>query len=340
MPRKYLNEFKDADAVDEVFLLAEKTLRANRNANLYLLAVLRDKTGTMVGMQWNVTEQSTAHVNAGDFVRVKGKVQLFQGGLQMIVTNLKPVPANEVDPAEFHPQPSGETPKRLERMRELLGTLTNPHLAALVEAFWADGAFMKAFAQAPAGVKAHHAYNGGLVEHVLNILETANRVIDLYPALDRDVLFVGIFLHDLGKVREMAYDTSFVYTDEGQLLGHLLIGCEMLNEKIPEVERRSGQPFPPGLAWHLKHLILSHHGTIEYGAAKLPMTPEAMALHHLDALDAKVHEFAKAIEEDPNGESNWTPFSPRTGRKIYKGAKKASGTTGIARCEASGEPRG
>lgn len=321
MPRKYVNEYKDGDSVDEVFLLAEKTLRANRNANLYLLAVLRDKTGTIAGLQWNVTEQGTAQINAGDFVRVKGKVQIFQGGLQMIVTNLKPVPPAEVDPAEFRPQPSGDTPQRLARLRELLGTLTNPHLAALVEAFWADEAFLAAFAQAPAGVKAHHAYNGGLVEHVLNILETANRTIDLYPSLDRDVFFTGIFLHDLGKVREMAYDTSFVYTDEGQLLGHLLIGCEMLSEKLPEVERRTGQPFPLHLAWHLKHLILSHHGTLEYGAAKLPMTPEAVALHHLDALDAKVHEFARAIGEDPNAESNWTPFSPRLQRKLYKTPK-------------------
>lgn len=321
MPRKYLNEYKDGDSIDEVFLLAEKTLRANRNANLYLLAVLRDKTGTMVGMQWNVTEQGTAHVNAGDFVQVKGKVQLYQGGLQMIVTGLKPVAADGIDPAEFHPQPSGETPKRLERMRALLGTLTNPHLASLVDAFWDDDALMAAFAQAPAGVKAHHAYRGGLVEHVLNILETANRMIDLYPALDRDVFFTGIFLHDLGKVREMGYEASFIYTDEGQLLGHLLLGCEMLAEKLPEVERRTGQEFPRPLLWHLKHMILSHHGTVEYGAAKLPMTPEAVALHHLDALDAKVHEFAKAIEEDPNGEANWTPFSPRLQRKLYKAPK-------------------
>jgi 3'-5' exoribonuclease len=318
MPRKYLNEYKDGDAVDDVFLLAEKTLRANRNANLYLLAVLRDKTGTMVGMQWNVTEQGTANFNACDFVHVKGKVQLYQGGLQMIVTNIRPVAKEGLDPADFHPQPSGETPKRLERMKELLGTMSNPHLAALAEAFWADDAFMQAFAQAPAGVKAHHAYLGGLVEHKLNILETADRISPLYPALDRDTLLAGIFLHDLGKVREMGYDSSFIYTDEGQLLGHLLIGCEMLNEKIPEVERRTGESFPPALLWHLKHIILSHHGTIEYGAAKLPMTPEAIAIHHLDALDAKVHEFSKAIEEDPNGEANWTPFSPRLQRKLFK----------------------
>ncbi len=135
------------------------------------------------------------------------------------------------------------------------------------------------------------------------------------------MLLAGIFLHDLGKVREMGYDTSFIYTDEGQLLGHLLIGCEMLSEKIPEVERRTGEAFPQALLWHLKHIILSHHGTVEYGAAKLPMTPEAVAIHHLDALDAKVHEFSKAIEEDPNGESNWTPFSPRLQREAVQDAE-------------------
>lgn len=321
MPRKYLNEYKDGDSVDEVFLLAEKTLRANRNANLYLLAMLRDKTGTISGLQWNVTEEGAAGFNAGDFVRVRGKIQLYQGGLQMIVTGIKPVTSEGIDPAEFHPQASGETPKHLARMQELLGTITNPHLAALIESFWTDEPFMANFAMAPAGVKAHHAYNGGLVEHVLNILETANRIVDLYPSLDRDVLFAGIFFHDLGKVREMGYETSFIYTDEGQLLGHLLIGCEMLTEKLPEVQQKTGEIFPQELLWHLKHLILSHHGTLEYGAAKLPMTPEAVALHHLDALDAKVHEFSKAIEEDPNGEANWTPFSPRLQRKLYKAPK-------------------
>ena len=318
MPRKFLNEYKDGDPVDDVFLLAEKNLRANRNANLYLLAVLRDKTSTMAGMQWNVTETSTASVNAGDFVHTKGKVQLYQGGLQMIVTALKAVSAEGFDPADFHPQPSGDTPARLARLRELLGTLTNPHLAALMTAFFGDDAFLAQFVQAPAGIKAHHAYNGGLVEHVLNMLETAERILDLYPPLDRDVLLTGIFLHDIGKVREMAYDATFVYTDEGQLLGHMLLGCEMLSEKLPAVEATTGEPFPPELAWHLKHLILSHHGTIEWGAAKLPMTPEAVALHHLDNLDAKVHEFSRAIADDPNGESNWTPFSPRLQRKLYK----------------------
>lgn len=321
MPRKYLSDHLDGEAVDEVFLLASKSLRANRNANLYLLATLRDKSGTMSGLQWNVSEEGMTHIKEGDYVRVRGKVQLYQGGLQMIVTHIEAADDAELDPADFLPEANADVARQLERMRELLDSLTNPHLAALVDAFWQDTEFLDAFAQRPAGVKAHHAYHGGLVEHVLNIMEMAARIVELLPALDRDVLLTGVFLHDLGKVREMDFASSFVYTDEGQLLGHLLIGCEMVTEKIPEAERTTGEPFPPELAWHLKHLILSHHGTIEYGAAKLPMTPEAAALHHLDALDAKVHEFQKTIAEDPNGQSHWTPFNPRLQRKLYKGAK-------------------
>ncbi len=322
MPRKFLNEYKDGDAVDEVFLLAEKNLRANRNANLYLLAVLRDRTGTMSGLQWNATEQGVAAFHAGDYVRVRGKVQLYQGGMQMIVAGLKPVPPAEVDLAEFQPQASADAAAHLARMRDILATIADADLAALVAAFFADEAFVAAFQEAPAGVKAHHAYRGGLVEHVLNIMEMAERIAPLFPKLDRDVLLAGVFLHDLGKTREMAYETSFLYTDEGQLLGHMLIGCEMLSAKIAEAERRTGRTFPPDLAWHLKHLILSHHGTAEFGSAKPPMTPEAVALHHLDSLDAKVHEFAKTIEEDPNGESRWTPFSPRLNRKLYKARRR------------------
>ncbi|QDT66884.1 3'-5' exoribonuclease YhaM family protein [Calycomorphotria hydatis] len=318
MSRKYLNEYQDGDSVDEVFLLAEKTLRANRNANLYLLAQLRDKTGTMSGLQWNVTEESATKYSAGDFVKVKGKVQLYQGGLQMIVTSVKAVPADDLDPEEFHPQPGADVAHLVERLREILLGLSNPHLARLMPQFLDDQELMESLGQAPAGIKAHHAFHGGLLEHVVNILEVATLIEPRYPGLDHDVLKVGVFLHDLGKVRELEYDTTFAYSDEGQLLGHMEIGCEMLEEKIRQADADSEEKFPQELRWHLKHLILSHHGTAEFGSPKVPMTAEAIALHHLDALDAKIFEFSQTIADDPNAESNWTPFNPRLGRKLYK----------------------
>ncbi|MGE3316573.1 MAG: 3'-5' exoribonuclease YhaM family protein [Planctomycetaceae bacterium] len=324
MARRYVNELKDGDAVEEVFLLADKQLRANRNAQLYLLASLRDKTGLISGLMWNVSEELVGHVNPGDFVRVKGKVQLYQGGLQVILTQIHPAQGVEsLDPADFHPQVGADVDKLLKRLKELLLTIEEPNLRALMECFLIDEKLMQDFARSPAGTKTHHAYHGGLLEHVVNIMETASRIRDLYPKVDFNLLLAGIFLHDLGKIREMSCDTTFAYTDEGQLLGHLVIAVEMLDEKLAEVKRLTGEPFPAEAALRLKHMILSHHGSYEFGSPKLPMTPEAIALHHLDNLDAKIHEFARSIEDDPNSGSNWTPYNPRLERKLFKGDKAA-----------------
>lgn len=319
MPRQLLNELNDGDSVEEVYLLAEKQLRANRNANLYLLANLRDRTGAISGLMWNVTEDSVSHVNSGDYVRVKGKVQRYQGALQMIVTFIEPVSANGLDPAEFQPESGQDVGPLLGRMKEILLTIEDRHVRTAMECFLDDEPFMQEFCSTPAGVKAHHAYRGGLLEHVVSLLELADRVAGLYPKIDRSLLLAGAFLHDIGKTREMTCEPTFLYTDEGQLLGHLIVGVEMLDEKLAEAEKRTGEPCPAGTALRLKHMIVSHHGTYQFGSPKLPMTPEAIALHHLDNLDAKVHEFTRAIDDDLNDQTSWTPFIPRLERKLYKG---------------------
>ncbi len=324
MPRRFLSELSDGETVEETFLLTEKQLRANRNADLYLLANLRDKTGAISGLMWNVTEDSVGHIDAGDFVKVRGKVQLYQGALQMILTHIQSVDAATCDPADFHPESDVNIERLLERLSELLLSIEDPPLRSLMECFLNDEELMQQVAQAPAGVKAHHAYHGGLLEHVVNILEVGNRIAEFYPQVSRDLLMAGIFLHDLGKVREMGYDSSFVYTDEGQLLGHMNIGVEMVAEKIRQLVESTGQPFPQETELRLKHMILSHHGQYEFGSPKLPMTPEAIALHHLDNLDAKIHEFARGIEEDPNPNSHWTPYSQRLSRKLFKGERNGS----------------
>ena len=322
MSRTYFKELRDGDAVDEVFLLADKQLRANRNANLYLLATLRDRTGMMSGLMWNVTEDSMAHISAGMYVRVCGKVQLYQGGLQMIVTHVSPVPAEQVDPDEFHPDTTRDVQPLLNRLRETLLSVENPSLRQLMECFLADDELMDEFAAAPAGIKAHHAYPGGLLEHVVNMLEVSVRIGELYPSLDQDLLIVGVFLHDFGKVRELEYKTAMAYTDEGQLLGHMHIAIEILNDKVAKLALSSGETIPDELLLRIKHMILSHHGSYAFGSSRLPMTPEAIALHHIDNLDAKVHEFAGAIDQDPIADSHWTPYSPRLERKLYKGVAR------------------
>lgn len=319
MARQFVSDLKDGDTVEETFLLADKQLRANRNANLYLLATLRDRSGSVSGLMWNVTEDQCATFDAGDFVKARGKCQLYQGGLQMILTRIERVDAATLDPADFELRPSQDVDRLMARMREILLSIEDPAIHSLMECFLIDDALMEQLARSGAGVKAHHAYPGGLVEHVVNMLETAVRIRDLYPEVNHSLLLAGIFLHDLGKVREMDFEYAFVYTDEGQLLGHMMIAVEMLSEKISQVESLMNDPFPKETELRLKHMILSHHGSHEHGSCRLPMTPEAIALHHLDNLDAKVHEFSRTIQADLNGDSHWTPFIPRLERKLFKG---------------------
>lgn len=319
MSRLFVNTLADSQSVDEVYLLSDKQLRANRAGGLYLLAQLRDRTGLISGLLWNVNEQEVADFSAGDYVRIKGKVQLYQGNLQIILTHIARVPKEDADPADFIPATSQNTQRLLGRLREILLGIEDTHLRTLMECFLVDEEVVAGLTRAPAGVRLHHAFHGGLLEHVVNVLETALRVMDLYPKVNPSLLLAGVFLHDLGKIRELAFEDTFAYTDEGQLIGHLVIGIEMLNEKVPSVEQMTGESFPRETLLRLKHMILSHHGSYEFGSPKLPMTQEAIALHHLDNLDAKINEFMSVIESDPNTQSSWTPFSTSMQRKLYKG---------------------
>ncbi len=319
MDRQYVNSLSDGQSVDEVFLLADKQLRANRNAETYLLAQLRDKTGQISGFLWNVREDIAASISAGEPVLARGRVQLYQGNLQMILTHIEPSDRDDLDMADFIPESSQNTAELFERLQTLLLGLADPDLKALMRAYLDDAPLMDALCRCPAGVKLHHAFHGGLLEHVVNLMETAQRIRDLYPTVNFDLLTVGIFLHDLGKTRELEYESTFSYSNEGQLIGHLVQGVEMLNEKVQALESRTGRPFPTEMLLRIKHMIISHHGSYEYGSPKLPMTPEAIALHHLDNLDAKLNEFQSLIDSDPNSDSVWTPYNSNLQRKIFKG---------------------
>jgi 3'-5' exoribonuclease len=325
MTRLYVNQLAHGDSVDEAFLVADKQLRANRQGNLYLHLELRDKTGTVGARLWNATENLARQFEPGDYLHVRGKTQVFQGALQIILTHLEVVASSQIEPEEFLPQSSQNVTKLLARLREVLLAMSNPHLRALVECFLIDDTFVTKFTAAPAGIKNHHAYQGGLIEHVVSLLNVADRIADLYPEIDRDLLLTGIFLHDIGKIDELSYDRAFTYTDQGQLVGHLVMGVEMLREKVERSAELTGDTFPPELLLRLKHMIVSHHGTHEFGSPRLPMTLEAIALHYLDNLDAKVHTFSREIRDDPSKESSWTPFQQSLGRRLFKGTAKADG---------------
>ena len=320
MPRTFVKELSDGDTVNEIFLLADKQLRANRNADLYLLATLRDKTGVVSGLMWNVTEERMNHLSAGDMVHVKGKVQLYQGGLQMILTFIDRAPDSSYNPEDFETQAQANVEALLNRLKELLGSLKCEKLRTLAACFLSDEKLINDLCAAPAGIKAHHAYHGGLIEHVVSMAEVADRLCEHYPTLNRDLLLLGVLLHDLGKVRELSWDPTLAYTDEGQLLGHMNIAIEILNEKLMQARgEMGGEEFDKEDVLRLKHMILSHHGTLEFGSPRLPMTPEGIVLHYIDNIDAKLHEFTRAIEDDMNKDAAWTPYNPRIERKLFKG---------------------
>ena len=325
MTRHYVNQLASGDNVDEVFLVADKQLRSNRQGNLYLHLDLRDKTGSVGARLWNVSESLARRFEPGGYLHAKGKVQVFQGALQVILSNIDTVDSTDIEHAEFLPQSVRDAGKLLARCREVMRSVGNPHLRALAELFLIDDDFVRKFTTAPAGIKNHHAYTGGLLEHVVTMLNAASRISDLYPEVDRDLLLAGIFVHDLGKIDELSYDRTFGYTDEGQLIGHLVMGVALMREKLAKVVDLTGEPFPTELRLRLEHMIVSHHGAHEFGSPKLPMTPEAIALNCLDNLDAKIHLFAREIRDDPSRESNWTPFHPNLGRKLYKGDLSANG---------------
>jgi 3'-5' exoribonuclease len=331
MTRRFINEFAHQDTIDGVFVASDKQLRPNRAGSLYLQVSLSDRTGSIVARVWNANDAIYKSFDNGDYVRVVGTAQLYQGAMQMIATKLYKVDPSEVDEADFAPLPAVAVDKLVVRLGELLRTMTDPSLRNLAECFLMDEPFMAKVMMAPAGTKNHHAYHGGLLEHIVGLMEVVVRVAPCYPQLNRDMLLMGAFLHDLGKTAELSYDHGLAYTDEGQLIGHLVIAVEMLNAKVADAERLAGEPMPNETVLRLKHIILSHHGEYAFGSPKLPMTVEAVALAMLDNLDAKINTFSTLMKEDPNVDSAWTTFIPNLDRKLYKGTpQKADVETGDA----------
>ncbi len=321
MTRQFVSQLSEHETIDQVFLANDKQLRANRNGNLYLQVRLSDKTGSLTGMMWNASEGTYEGFVNGDYIRVQGTTQLYNGTLQMIVNRMERVEIYRIDETDFVTLTTSEVDRLTRRLCELLRGIRNYHLRNLAECFLVDDEFMRRFIAAPAGVKHHHAYRGGLLEHVISLMEVALIIAPRYPALDSDQLLFGAFLHDMGKTVELTYERDLGYSDAGQLLGHLVIGVEMLAEKVREAEKLSGDAVPTELFLRLKHMILSHHGEYEYGSPKLPMTLEAIALHYLDNLDAKMHSISQLMRDDTNTDSNWTPFLSHLGRKLFKGER-------------------
>lgn len=322
LPRRYVSQLAHNEQVQQVFLASDKQLRPNRNGNLYLQLALSDRSGSIATRMWNASEGDYRAFENGDYVLVDGATQLFQGSMQLIAQTIRKARPDEVVEADFLVLRDADVDRMAARLAGILREIETPELRNLCECFLLDESFMGKFTRAPAGMKNHHAYQGGLLEHVLSLCELVLAVAPRYPQLSRDKLMVGAFLHDAAKVDELSYDRDIAYTDEGQMLGHMVLAITLLDDKVREAERLSGEPFPKPLAMEIKHMIISHHGEYAYGSSKLPMTLEAVALHLLDNLDAKLASFGQLINDCPNADSNWTQYYNNIDRKLWKGPQR------------------
>ncbi|MBO7708133.1 MAG: HD domain-containing protein [Thermoguttaceae bacterium] len=319
MDRRFINQLHENLHVSEIYQMTERSLRTNKRGELYLQFVLTDRTGSIDARLWNVETNILSRFENGAFVSVDGVVQRFQGALQLIAKSIAPADAEKLDMADFARGGVVDIDRLTARLKDLLAELKNPDLRNLADTFVSDEAFMQAFCNRPAGIKIHHAVIGGLLEHTLKMMEMAKNIGRIYSnILDPDLLLMGAFLHDIGKIDELSSKSGFSYTDMGQMLGHPHLGAARLREKIAETEKLTATPFDPELAMLLTHLIISHHGTLENGSAKVPMTLEAIALYYIDSLDAKLAEFHRNLCEDVNSDSHWTNYIPGLDRKLYK----------------------
>lgn len=318
-PKRYISDLKAGDRLeDEIFLVAQKDLRTTSNGGLYIHAVLADKTGQLVARMWNASQELFDSIPEGGFAHFRGRVENYKGNRQFIIDGTRLTEPDEVDAADYLPATQQDVEAMWERVKEILREIKNPHVLALIGKFVNDEEFVAKFKKAPAAMKYHHAFVGGLLEHTRNLLELARLVIPRYPEVSLDLVLAGFLLHDAGKTLELAYDTSIQYTNEGQLVGHIVQGALWLREKVRELERESGEPFPAEIETAIMHIIVAHHGTYAFGSPRLPATPEAIAVHHLDNLDAKLNQFMHEINSDRNPESDWTQYVRALETRVFK----------------------
>ncbi len=296
---------REGQRFDQPFLLVEKELKTTAAGKLFIRGVVQDRTGQCRFVAWEASEAFYCALPKEGFIRAKGRIELYQGRPQMIIEACLPADEREVTLSDFLPASQYDVGEMDRELREILGTMQPGPVRELTEAFLGDAELWANFTRAPAAKTNHHAYLGGLLEHTLGIMRLANVVCPLYPFIQRDMLLLGILLHDIGKTIELSYTRAFGYTDSGQLIGHLVQGAVMVEEKARAL-REAGKDIPDIVIQQVQHMILAHHGSYEYGSPKLPMTAEAILLHHLDNIDAKLVAFNQAVSSHPAEADMWT----------------------------------
>jgi 3'-5' exoribonuclease len=313
MKSPYVNELKPSQIITTSFLVHSKEIRQKKTGELYLSLLLGDRTGEVDAKMWDNVSEVLDSFDRDDFVKVKGLTQIFHNRPQLTIHKVRRMDDSEIDFADYFPSSHHDPEEMWTELRATVAAIGNPHLKALVEALLDDEDVARRFRRAPAAKQIHHAFLGGLLEHVLSLCTLARMVAAHYPNIDYDLLLAGVVLHDIGKIYELNYERGFSYSDDGQLLGHITIALRMVAEKL-----RGLPDFPPHLRSLVEHMILSHHGQLEFGSPKLPQFPEALLLHYLDDLDSKMECMRALIENDRQVDGCFTTWSTALERAALK----------------------
>jgi len=316
----YVNQIKERDQVATVFLVRDKITAMAKNGKPYMTLKLMDSTGEVEAKVWDRIDELSSQFAADDFIRVDAKASVYMGKMQLVVQRLEKVAEESVDIGDFLPVSSRSPAEMRNELDQLLDSLENPYIRDLLRSFFDDPEFYRLYSKAPAAKSMHHTYIGGLLEHSLAVAALALDVAKRYPQVDRDLLISGAMLHDVGKVMELSFDRSFGYTDEGKLLGHIVIGVQMIEDRV-----RAIPGFPDELSMMIKHLLLSHHGQYDFGSPKRPKFLEAVILNFIDDLDSKINAVQLHVDKEQQ-DQGWTSYHRLFDRYFYMGQKRDGGS--------------
>lgn len=308
---RYIKELRENERVIEHYLCRKKESRESRAGKTFLSLKLQDKTGTIDAKVWEITNDIQAF-EENDIVKIDATVGSYMGELQLKVTKLRRSREGEYVDSDFIPATAKDIGEMSAKISELIKSVKTPHIKKLLENIFGDQSRAEIFQKHSAAMYMHHAYMGGLLEHTLSVAEICVFLGARYKYVNEDILIAGALLHDIGKIHELSPLPQNEYTDDGQMLGHIIIGLELVTAEIAKIDG-----FPHETASLIKHCLISHHGEYEFGSPKIPATPEAMILHFADNIDAKLTTFAEIYEKDTNP-GLWTTYQKSLGRFIRK----------------------
>jgi 3'-5' exoribonuclease len=320
MPRLFLRDTVPGDVIDDVYVVTGKQLSATSNGKHFIKLMVSDRSMQVTSRIWNATRDMFNAMPESGFLKLRGRVENYQNNLQVIVEQMWPAKEGTYNISDLLPHTTKDIPAMCAKLKTIMTSLQSRFVSAIVQAFLDDETMMGNFCKAPAAMSFHHAFLGGLLEHTLNALEVADAIVNFYPGLSRDLVLAGIFLHDIAKTWELSYDTAFGYTDGGQLIGHIAKSAIWVEDKARDAEAKLGETIPRNVIEVLQHIILSHHGVPEFGAVKIPATPEAIAVHMIENMDAKLMMSLSATrgENLGTGDGNWSEYVKSLGTRMYR----------------------